>query len=232
MRGAEGAPWRGAGRVAQAADLSRTVAILRILRIFLLSLLVVQALPVTADGQTASTGATLHPGDVVRVSVWMKPELSGDFQVLADGSLADPFYQEVMVGGLPITTAVERIKSHIAIYEASPRVLVEPLFRVTVGGQVRSPNVYQLDPQTTIMQALMLAGGPTEQGRLEDVRLVRNGQELRIDLTASDGQWAMTPVTSGDQIFVSRGASSFLDIVGPAASVISVALGVVNLLLR
>ena len=62
----------------------------------------------TAAGQQAPAVFTLKPGDMVRVTVWRKPELSGDFRVLADGSIAHPLYQAINVtGGLVISTPVD-----------------------------------------------------------------------------------------------------------------------------
>jgi hypothetical protein len=42
-----------------------------------------------AAGQGTTEG-TLRPGDVVRIDVWQKPELSGEFRVGIDGSLVHP----------------------------------------------------------------------------------------------------------------------------------------------
>jgi protein involved in polysaccharide export with SLBB domain len=51
-----------------------------------------------ADG----TNGALNPGDVVRITVWRKPELSGDFIIAGDGSVSHPLYRDVRVTGMPL----------------------------------------------------------------------------------------------------------------------------------
>lgn len=54
-------------------------------------------------------------------------------------------------------------------------------------GQVRTPGAYSIQKDTTVLQALSLAGGVTENGAMNRVRVVRvvNGQkkELKVKLT-------------------------------------------------
>jgi polysaccharide export outer membrane protein len=56
-----------------------------------------------------------------------------------------------------------------------------------VFGQVKNPGAYSLQKNTTVLQALSLAGGVSEQGAMNRVRVIRveNGvkEELRVQLT-------------------------------------------------
>jgi protein involved in polysaccharide export with SLBB domain len=199
----------------------------------LLALCVLASFPSLARAQGVDdSGAVLRPGDVVKISVWRKPELSGEFSVAADGSIADAFYSEVNVAGVSLNTATDRVRQYVARIESSPRVWVEPLFRVTVGGEVRTPNLYSLSRETTISQAVAQAGGATAQGRLDRVRLIRNGESQLIDLTDPANPLADTPIRSGDQILVARGSNFFREYIAPASSVVA-AMGVIlNIFLR
>jgi protein involved in polysaccharide export with SLBB domain len=197
--------------------------------------LVVQAAPLHA--QTPAIPAmvsdlVLNPGDAVKITVWQKPELSGEFTVSADGRVADPFYMDVMVAGIPFATAAERVRTHLAQYEVNPRVLVEPLFRVAVTGEVRQPNVYGLRPETTVAQAVMLAGGPAERGHSNKVTLHRNQQTIRIDLSAPQSDRALMQVRSGDIIIVPRRTAVIRDVVGPISSVTTAVVSIAYLLTR
>jgi polysaccharide export outer membrane protein len=174
----------------------------------------------------------LGPGDVVRISVWRKPELSGDFPVAEDSSVANPFYSDVKVGGVPISVAQERVRRYVERFETSPRVLVEPLLRVTVGGEVRIPNLYTLRPETTVSQAVALAGGPTERGQLSRVQVVRDGRVEMVDLTDPAPSTGAQRVRSGDQILVSRRQNVVRDYLFPSGGLIAALVGVLNLLLR
>ena len=186
------------------------------------------SVPVSAQDPAAPVStAVIQPGDVVRINVWRKPELSGEFQVTADGTIADPFYMAVNIGGLPLATASERVRAHLARYETDPRVLVEPLFRVVVGGEVRQPNLYTLRRETTIAQAVMLAGGPTERGNLDRVRVLRDGEVLSVDILRPEGGLAHTPIRSGDQILVGRRRSIFRDYILPATTMVGAVASVI-----
>lgn len=171
----------------------------------------------------------LNPGDLVRVTVWRKPELSGEFVISADGTLRHPLYRSVRVSGMPLTAVEARLREFLATYEAAPQVLVEPLVRVVVGGEVRVPALHTLAPETTIGQAIALSGGPGEQGRLDRVRLVRNGRVEMLDLTNPDAVAGRMTVRSGDEIVVERRRNAFRDVVGPLSSIAAAIAAIVTL---
>ena len=169
-------------------------------------------------GLTSIAGVLIAPGDYVRVNVWRKPELSGEFLVAADSSIKHPLYQSVKVAGLPVADAQERVRSYLLRYESAPQVSLDPLFQVAVGGEVRSPNLYRLAPETNLAQAVALAGGPTDRGRLDRVDLLRGGRTYTVDLTSADGAAVQTPIQSGDRIFVGRQRDALRDTIAPFAS--------------
>lgn len=170
-----------------------------------------------AQRSLAEAAIVLRAGDLVRVTVWRKPELSGDFLVAADSTLKHPLYREVKIGGMTVAAARERIVVYLSTLENSPQVSIEPLFRVALGGDVRNPNLYNLSPETSIAQAVALAGGPSERGRLDRVRLLRDGRETLIDLTGASGAGVTSTVASGDQIIVGHKSSVFRDYILPGA---------------
>ena len=165
-------------------------------------------------------GPILRPGDVLRVNVWRHPELSGDFQVALDSTLVDPVYQVVKVAGVPLPAVRERLRSLLSKYEQDVQFVVEPLFPVTVAGEVRQPNLYRLPQGTTFAQAIAQAGGPTELGRLDRVRVIRRDREMVIDLARGYSKYEALPIASGDQVLVGRRSSFNLlrDAVYPLAS--------------
>jgi protein involved in polysaccharide export with SLBB domain len=180
----------------------------------------------------AERAELLRPGDAVRITVWRKPEISGEFLIAADGAIADPFYMDVTVAGLPLHTLIDRIRAHVAHYETAPQVLVEPLYRIAISGEVRQPNLYSLPPSTTVAQAVLLAGGLTERARANRVLLVRDDGPMEVDLTRHAEGVAGTTLRSADQIVVPRRASILKDYVAPASSVIAASFSIINVLLR
>jgi protein involved in polysaccharide export with SLBB domain len=187
---------------------------------------------IPAAAQSADPPPVLAPGDAVRITVWRKPELSGEFVVSPDSTVGHPFYSDVKVAGVELPVAQDRIRRYVAQYESNPRVLVEPLLRVTVGGEVRQPNLYTLRPETTVSQAVAMAGGATDRGRLERVRLLRDGTETLVDLTRPETAVSRMRIRSGDEILVTRRGATARDYVAPAAAVVAALASFLNILLR
>jgi polysaccharide export outer membrane protein len=184
--------------------------------------------PVAAQNSVAArdTNVVLHPGDMVKVTVWRNQEMSGDFMVGVNGALRHPLYQEVPIAGIPLYQVEQRLTQFLTKYEQNPQLVVEPLFKVTVGGEVRLPNLYPLPRTTTVSQAVAQAGGVTQDGRLNKIDLYRGGQKIEMDLTEASGRWANEPIQSGDQIIVTKKSNFvrnvFLPLVGVAGAVASI----------
>lgn len=169
---------------------------------------------------------TLGPGDSVRITVWRKPEFSGDFIVGPDGTITHPLYRTVRVGGMPAATAEANVRSFLAKFEQDPQFVMEPLVSVAVSGEVSRPRVFAVRPETSIPEAVAQAGGANQYGRREKVRVLRKdpsggGQhEFFVNLLDPEGPSSTIRVHSGDQIVVDRRKSFFRDILIPALSII------------
>ena len=177
--------------------------------------------PVTsAAAQAARSDPVLRPGDMLRLSVWRHPELSGDFLVAPDSTVVHPLYQRVQVAGVPLPVVKERLRALLVTYEQGVEFAIEPLFAVTVAGEVRQPNLYRLPQGTTFAQAIAQAGGPTELGRLDRVHVIRRDSAMVIDLARNYSRYERLPIASGDQVLVARRSdSNFLrDVLYPLAS--------------
>lgn len=191
-------------------------------------------LPVPVAAQSAAstppTRQTLIPGDFVRITVWRQPELSGDFRITADGSIAHPLYQSVDVKNVPLADVAGRLREFLTKFTNDPQVVVEPMLGVAVGGEVRTPGLLTVPLGTTVSQAIAQAGGGAEQANLKKVRLVRGNQQQMIDLTDLRVNRGALPVESGDQIFISRRSSAFRDVIGPLASVLGAGAAIISII--
>jgi protein involved in polysaccharide export with SLBB domain len=159
-------------------------------------------------------------GDGVRITVWRNAELSGQFAVAEDGTIIHPLYRTIRVAGSPVPQVEEDVRRLLQRFETAPEFVVEPLFRVAIGGEVRSPNVYTLPPYTTVAQAVTQAGGVTPVGRVERVRLLRDGQTLYVDLSRPHSELENLRIRSGDQIIVDRQRRVWRDTVQPVLSTV------------
>lgn len=185
-----------------------------------------------AQNPAPQESTVLQPGDAVRITVWRQDELSGEFMIAANGAITHPLYRTVVVANVPLEEARQRIEQFLREFETDPQFVILPLLRVSVGGEVRQPNLYQLTPETTVAQAVAMAGGATDGGQNARVRLLRSGEITIGDLHDPAGELAQTRVRSGDQVFVERRRSVFRDYFLPAVGVAGSLASILNILLR
>jgi len=190
------------------------------------AMLVVAVPAVTAQEAGGSKAqSVLTPGDSVRIEVWRKPEFSGDFVVGPDGSITHPLFRSVRVAGLPFATAEANLRTFLGQYEENPQFVMEPLIRVAVSGEVTRPLVFAARPETSIGEAVARAGGLTQFGARNRIRVLRlepSGQQQQLVLNLADpnSTAGTLPVRSGDQIIVDRRRSFLKDILVPAIGII------------
>ena len=173
----------------------------------------------------ATDQVMLSPGDSVRIVVWRKPEMSGDYIVGPDGTITHPLYRTVRVGGVPFTTAEVNVRNFLARFEQDPQFVVEPLVRIAISGEVGRPQVFAVRPETSIAEAVAQAGGPHQFGQRDRVRVLRRDasgrqREFQVSLLDPEGSSAQLRVHSGDQIVVDRRKSFFREIFLPGLSVL------------
>lgn len=174
---------------------------------------------------------TLRAGDILRVDVWRQPEYSGEFRVGPDGTLLHPLYQQIPVAGLTPNAAREKISSFLEGYLQAARLMVEPLYTVSIGGEVRSPDVYHVEGGTTVAESIGLAGGPTARAELNKVLLVRDGEQYDLSLGDEVSTFGSIPIVSGDQILVYPRSdfSLWRDVVAPVGTLASLVLVIIRI---
>ena len=202
------------------------------------SLLLLVSLLAAGNARAQSTASSegLNPGDQVRILVWgqnaVQPGFSGDFMVAPNGTLVHPLYRDVQVTGIPLAAVEDRVRTFLTRYLTNPQFVVMPLLKVVVSGEVRQPNVLSVPSETTIAQAVVLAGGPTATANTQHVKLLRDRQEIAVDLSRADSQAATLQVRSGDQILVPTKTNAFRDYIGPITSTIAAIAAITSIILR
>lgn len=106
----------------------------------------------------------LGPLDMVKVSVFRVPELSGDYQVDAKGELALPLIGTMNVRELTPTQLGKELEQRYGQrYLNNPQITVRVTSsvnnNVTVEGGVDSPGMYPLTTKITLVDAIALARG-------------------------------------------------------------------------
>jgi len=128
----------------------------------------------------------LGPEDGLRISVWENRELTLDVVIRPDGKISFPLIQDVQAEGLTAAELAAAIHNRLQSYIKDPQVSVivtqvnAP--KVFIIGNVTRPGPYPLRSETSILQALSLAGGFTQFASLRNIKLVRGTgakQEVR-----------------------------------------------------
>lgn len=201
-------------------------------RILVCLLALLFALPAAAQ---AGDTLAARPGDVFRLVVWRQAEFTGEFPIAPNGTVLHPLLTDVRVVGTTRQQIAEQLREVLAQYERQPQFVFDFLYRVGVGGEVRLPNLYNLNPETTLVQAVAAAGGATDMARLDRAVLYRDGREVQVNLLRPTPEVTAMRVRSGDQIRIPRQGSPLRDYLGIGASIVAAAsslLGAILLLQR
>jgi polysaccharide export outer membrane protein len=151
------------------------------------------ALP--AYGQEPRT-YVLAPADVISVTVYNQPQLTGKYVVEADGLITFPLLGRLTIGGLTLRAVEDQLRERLAKgYLNNPQVTVAiAAYRnqqVFVMGEVRQPGAFQLSAPITLIEALARAGSTTDRAGPEAmiVRSARTGTppDAAALATASEG---------------------------------------------
>ncbi len=148
--------------------------------------------PVTVSEQP------LAPGDVIRLSFWREPDLNGEFTVDETGMVVLPLLGPRNVTGVTTTELKRRLTQDYGQQLVNQDVQITLLRRVRVLGAVNDPGLYHVDQTMSLGDAIALAGGATDRGKLSDIRIFREGKEVFRDLDVN-AQIA-EQIRSGDQI--------------------------------
>ena len=141
--------------------------------------------PAPKDTSVRSVG-TLRPGDVLDIVVYREKELSSKYLIDSRGFVQIPGLGVVQAAGLDPTQVKAALEESLrARGFERPELSVQPLVRVSVLGQVRTPGLYPVDPGTSLLQLITIAGGPIENADLRKTRVVRDGRAYTVDLESA-----------------------------------------------
>lgn len=158
----------------------------------------------------------IAPMDTVTVKVFKSPDLSADYEVDLTGHISMPLIGEVEAANLTTAQLDERLTEKLGEkYLEHPDVAVgvkaSSKRAVTVDGAVKQAGSFPVAGQTSLMQAVALAGGTTEDANAKRVAVFRTvagqRQAAAFDLTAiRHGQAQDPPIYPGDIVVVDGSA--------------------------
>ncbi len=137
-------------------------------------------------------------GDALQISVWRNPELSTGVPVRPDGKISLPLIGDIMAANLTATQLSNNIIAGLENYVRNPQVTVivanpsssDFQRRVRITGAVGSPQSIPYRDGMTVLDLVLLAGGPNEFASANKAKLYRK----------VNGETKVYPIYLGDLI--------------------------------
>lgn len=124
----------------------------------------------------------------------------------------------------------------ISQYIREPRVSARPLLRIAVVGGVSNPGYYDMPPTSTLSEALMRAGGPSQAAELDEIEFRRSGRNVlasreELDRPIETLSLAELGAQRGDQLYVPQGGGrgNIMGIVGIVSAISGAAWAVTRI---
>jgi len=138
-------------------------------------------------GYPLSTDYVIGPEDMLMINVWKNDALSRTLPVRPDGKISLPLLHDVQAAGLTAMQLRDKLASAFGEFMPNPEVSVTVMevksYRVSVLGEVQKPGVLQLKADTTVLEAIALAGGFRDfasPGKITILRKDSNGATQKI----------------------------------------------------
>ena len=190
------------------------------------------ALPVPADTVVRPVGP-VRPGDVLQLKVYGEEALSGDYIIDNEGTVTIPGIGAIRLANLVPREARNVLDREIRRRLANPEFSADFRIRVYVlGAGVASPGPFVVEPGTTFLQVLAIAGGQTDRADLRRTTVNREGRTYPVDLAAAlaGDHVGQLPVFSNDVVVVPARGGFTRENVQFALSLFSTVLTVATLL--
>ncbi len=128
-------------------------------------------------------------GDALSVNVWRNPEMSLNVPVRPDGKISMPLIGDIMAADLTTEQLSQNITKSLTTYIRSPQVTVivtnpsssDFQRRVRITGAVASPQSIPYREGMTVLDLVLLAGGPNQFASPNKAKLYRKvNNELKV----------------------------------------------------
>lgn len=154
--------------------------------------------PEMADNAGILPEYKIGVGDALQISVWRNPELSLAVPVRPDGKISMPLVGDIMAAGTTATQLSEVIVKSLSGYVRNPQVTVivanpsssDFQLRVRITGAVQAPQSIPFREGMTVLDLVLLAGGPNEFASSNKAKLLRK----------VNGKWQVYKVKLDDLI--------------------------------
>lgn len=134
----------------------------------------------------------LGVGDQVEFSVWRDPDLTRTLEIPPDGVVSFPLVGDVKAAGLSVPEVrailIEKLRPFVTDTPVSVLLLQPKSLIAYVVGKVNRPGQFQISNNTTVIQALAMAGGPTPFAETKEILILRRSGDDTVTLPFSYDQ--------------------------------------------
>lgn len=173
-----------------------------------------------AFAQEPAVGAsyTVGPQDVLVITSYDQPDLTGKFTVETDGSFTYPLIGRVRIGGLTLRAVEQLLQKELMAggFFRDPQITVSieqyRSQKIHIVGEVRTPGRYPVSGDLRLVEALALAGSTTPMSSGEVVILHESNESVRVDLRElENGDLSQNArLVNGDTVFVQRAENVYV----------------------
>ncbi len=133
-----------------------------------------------------SESYVIGPEDVLSIYVWKEETFSRTVPVRMDGKISLPLIDDVQAAGFTARQLKDMLTRKLKEFVENPNVSVTVVeansYKVYISGQVKSPGVYRLRSETSLLQFIPMVGGFTDWANQKKILIIRRegGNEKRL----------------------------------------------------
>jgi polysaccharide export outer membrane protein len=146
-----------------------------------------------AHAAHSDSAYVIGSNDVLSVSVWKEPDISRSVPVRSDGKISLPLVGELQASGETPRQLEQEITKRLQNYISEPEVTVivtdSKSQKVNILGMVARPGAYLLTSNTTVLDAIAMAGGFKDFAKQKSVYVLRqapDGTQQRMPFNYKD----------------------------------------------
>lgn len=151
----------------------------------------------------------IGPEDSLLIRVWREPDLSGQVTVRPDGKISLQLLNELHAAGLTPEQLAKNIAEGLGKYMTHPEVSVAVQEvhskKYFIIGEVQKTGAYPLTVPTTILEALVNAGGFRDFANTKKIIVIRGAKRFNFnykDVIKGKHMEQNVLLESGDQVIV------------------------------
>jgi len=150
----------------------------------------------------------LDPGDGVRLTFFnISEQISGDYYVQQNYILQLPYAGLLKLEEKDYSALKQEVVAKYDSLYRGVELIVSPLYKINVLGEVRSPGVYYVTGVEKLLDVIAMAGGETEDSDMSEILVQRKDETLDFDaediISGAEGAEDFY-LKSGDRIYVTR----------------------------